>query len=108
MVLASFLILNEAPDRSMRPVFSEVGETVKLFEQFLMLTTHLQYGSVTCLRNPSRCCDTSSGCSLTRILLCSIPHLVLEVRCERLNRLVPGTSSASKSTPSSRKSPKKR
>src|SRR5262245_17504975 len=88
MVLASFQILNEAPDKSTRPVFLAPEATARLFELSLTLTVPQQSTNATCLRNPSQCCVTSSECSSTRILLCSIPHVVVEVHCERLNRWV--------------------
>src|SRR5262245_17468085 len=98
MSLVSFLILKEVPDKSMKPAFSGAEATARLFELLLTLTPLQQFGTSTCLRNPSQCCDTSSTCSSIRILLCSTPPVVLEVPCERLSRLVRSMCSGSRST----------
>src|SRR5215471_13546311 len=85
MALVSFLILREDPDKSMKRVYLDHGETVRLFGRFLTLMERLRVENVICQRNPSQCCGTSLECSVTKILLCSTPPVVLEVRCERLS-----------------------
>jgi len=105
MALVSFQILNEAPDKSTKHVFSGPEVIVRLFELLRTLTEHQQSGSVTCLKNPNQCCGTSLGCSSTKILLCSTLHVEVEVHCEQLSLSMLSILSDLNSTLTSQKQP---
>src|SRR5215831_2809398 len=95
MALVSFLTPSGVHDSSMRPASSEVEGIVKLFGQLL---THmlLQQSVISiCPKSRNLCSATSSGCSWTRIQLCSTPPVVVEVRCERLSQWAQNTFSGS-------------
>src|SRR5215204_4692852 len=85
--------------RSTRLVYLAHAATVRLLEQFLMLTQRRLSENSTCLKNQNQCCDTFLACSSTRIQLSSTPPVVLEVHCERLSLLAQSMSSVSKSVP---------
>src|SRR5215471_8016815 len=99
---------NEARDKSMRLVSLDQGETERLFE--LLLTPSLLRLSETniCPRSLRPCFDTFSECSLTRIRLCSIPPVVVELRCGQQSQWVLSSLSDSKSTKNSPSEPETR
>ena len=88
MALEFSLIPSEVPGKYTKLVYLGPEGIAKLLGLFLTLTPRRLFGSGICLKNPSLCCDTSLGCSSMKIRFSSIPHAEVEVRCERLSRLV--------------------
>src|SRR5215831_18795445 len=91
-----FQTLNEGHDKYTKLVSLDQEETEKLCGQ--LATPILLRPSETniCLRSRKICFDTFSQCSLTRIRLCSIPPVVVELRCERQSQWVLNSLSVSK------------
>src|SRR5215813_7336503 len=95
---------NEDQDKSTRHAYLDHEEIVRLFALLLMRTVPQRSETNICLKNPNLFCATSSGCSLTRIQLCLIPPVAVEVRCERLSQSVLSIVLDSRSTPNLRTS----
>src|SRR5262245_27721679 len=93
-----------AHDRSTRHVYLGQEETVRLFALLQMLIAPRQFETSICLKNPNQSCDTSSECSLTKILSCSTPPVEVVLRCERQRQLVQSFVSEWRSTRSSLRS----
>src|SRR5215467_965754 len=91
--------------KSMKLVCLDRKATEKLFDLWPTLMLVRPFETSTCLRNPSQCCGTSSGCLWTRIQCYSTPLVAVEVHCERLSLLVQNMFLDSKIIPSSPTSP---